>query len=1011
MKIDFSKQLKLFINRNHNKRIWYKIVCALACVVVFCTTYALILPVITKEKVLNCTEEALSGHVHTRLCKDENYNLVCGYADFVIHSHDPEKCFDNNGVLICSLEEISEHRHDENCYTIEKVLVCDNTDEDHEHTEECFEEQKLLTCDKPEAILHEHTDECFDKNGKLICGMTQVLKHEHTDKCYEKSKSVISASDDAGDTKAVSSTIDLKEYILSRDGSFTLVLFDKNGQLLNGGEVYVGDQYKLSLGVGLHGDGFEPGTYTYQLPGSLRIDPKTNIPVTNNAGEQFGSWSVDEQGFITFEFYENSNQQQNVAITIDMSFEFVAEDEQIDFDGNVYITVKKQPEELDEPESYVYKSGRINADNTISWSIEFQGNSENPLVGQTVTDELIGIEHEYTAGNKYAWAEVYYEDASGEWKYYSWRVSEPDAQWTDTGWTYVIPETITCLGCSNHTGTHTVALQNNWICYFYFKSTITDADATRFGNKVTVGDKEYTANVRTTTNTGIVKNGRLENGEFVWDVSFDIPGGNETTYYWYMWDAMDILLADGGRESTANDIHLGLVTATYNGQEIVVPDTDHATADDPFCWETWAESDESSGREMDIMHRCECTADTCIYWENGKCATRHWKARTHCRCWHEADPVAFRIRYTTQASADIIGAYGGNSAEIQNYIYLYDKEYKDGSWVNTEYAVDHDEIPIPGTFYKHLITEPSKDNQYIADFQITVNESYADLSNSDNEIVITDTMSDTLFYSSGSMHIIQSDAEGDSVVLTEDKDYTIEVSDDYHVLNITLSNPGAYKYTLKYSAAVNVSGRTGPIPYTNTAEIELWGKKYTSVSAEEHLTEYTSTAETFRVAIAKTDDTSVKLLLEGAEFGLYTEDGNRISTGLTDSVGYLAFQTDIRNGIIFQKNVPYYIQEIKAPIGYKLNDTKYWFYFADSDDADLIDKYPDIKRFPKTEKIYTGTFNLTNTQAEFVLPAAGGIGTKVFTVSGIAIIVTSVLFCGYGKREQKNRRGTKHQGQ
>lgn len=50
MRRNFLSEAQKYINKNRNRRTWKHIVIALACVVVFCTTYALILPAITTEK-------------------------------------------------------------------------------------------------------------------------------------------------------------------------------------------------------------------------------------------------------------------------------------------------------------------------------------------------------------------------------------------------------------------------------------------------------------------------------------------------------------------------------------------------------------------------------------------------------------------------------------------------------------------------------------------------------------------------------------------------------------------------------------------------------------------------------------------------------------------------------------------------------------------------------------------------------------------------------------------------
>ena len=207
-------------------------VSALGCVVVFCTTYALILPAITMEKngcsltehthtadcytqvtaVTRqepiCSLESLDLHEHTKDCFDENGEPVCGYADFVIHEHDAS-CYDEDGRLWCPLPEIEAHTHSEDCYATPQTLAV------HTHTDECYtteqgelicteatgaeeepaeaaeEAEPELICDQEEIMLHEHVPSCFDANDNLICGKTQVLEHVHSDACFETAEEAV----------------------------------------------------------------------------------------------------------------------------------------------------------------------------------------------------------------------------------------------------------------------------------------------------------------------------------------------------------------------------------------------------------------------------------------------------------------------------------------------------------------------------------------------------------------------------------------------------------------------------------------------------------------------------------------------------------------------------------------------------------------------------------------------------------------------------------------------------
>lgn len=79
-----SGQPEKYIQAHKRKRQWLSVVTGLACVVVFCVTYALILPAITltANQALTCPYEV---HRHEDSCYDGDGNLICGHADFAVH--------------------------------------------------------------------------------------------------------------------------------------------------------------------------------------------------------------------------------------------------------------------------------------------------------------------------------------------------------------------------------------------------------------------------------------------------------------------------------------------------------------------------------------------------------------------------------------------------------------------------------------------------------------------------------------------------------------------------------------------------------------------------------------------------------------------------------------------------------------------------------------------------------------------------------------------------------------
>ena len=112
MRKKYRKQVEQYAKQHHRRSAWRQFVRVMACIVVFCTTYALILPAITMEQTYNC---GLEAHVHAEGC----YETV----------------------------EIREQ-------------ICAETDPSHIHTEECYsiEQQQQLACILEE---HTHTDQCL----------------------------------------------------------------------------------------------------------------------------------------------------------------------------------------------------------------------------------------------------------------------------------------------------------------------------------------------------------------------------------------------------------------------------------------------------------------------------------------------------------------------------------------------------------------------------------------------------------------------------------------------------------------------------------------------------------------------------------------------------------------------------------------------------------------------------------------------------------------------------------
>lgn len=144
MRQDAMETAEQYKKAHQRKNRWYKVVTCLAAVVVFCTTYALILPAITMETKCDIPE-----HTHTDSC----YTQVTTVT---------------KKVLVCSADE--DHTHGEACYG--------TTEAPHTHTDECYSESGELICNLPTE-----SDETMGKT--LLCGGSETAPHQHTDACFE----------------------------------------------------------------------------------------------------------------------------------------------------------------------------------------------------------------------------------------------------------------------------------------------------------------------------------------------------------------------------------------------------------------------------------------------------------------------------------------------------------------------------------------------------------------------------------------------------------------------------------------------------------------------------------------------------------------------------------------------------------------------------------------------------------------------------------------------------------
>ena len=175
------RKIRQILKDRRTRRFFTRVVSSVAAIVVFVTTYAMILPAITLEKTAVCgTEE----HQHNDSCYEDR--LVCGQEESDGHHHD-DSCYSITSELTCGIQE---HRHssENGCYDADGNLVCQL--QEHVHEDSCYKEVKTLTCGREESEGHHHTDACYEK--VLVCGKEV---HTHSEKCYEESGGADHAED------------------------------------------------------------------------------------------------------------------------------------------------------------------------------------------------------------------------------------------------------------------------------------------------------------------------------------------------------------------------------------------------------------------------------------------------------------------------------------------------------------------------------------------------------------------------------------------------------------------------------------------------------------------------------------------------------------------------------------------------------------------------------------------------------------------------------------------------
>ncbi len=358
--------------------------------------------------------------------------------------------------------------------------------------------------------------------------------------------------------------------------------------------------------------------------------------------------------------------------------------------------------------------------------------------------------------------------------------------------------------------------------------------------------------------------------------------------------------------------------------------------------------------------------------------TNEDECENYCTHWRVKENVKIIIHYS-------------NTLDESN---LWIKNIEDESVLQNDALLNNSritsELNLSPIFSKSHSSDSSK-------YTITLNPDFYDLSR--QEVVIDDVMTGNAYYVTGSMTVLVTDKNGVTFPLQYGTDFTVEkVDGSAQHIRIHVANPGAYCYQFTYKTVAKSDGGAGEVK--NEAQVTLWGREF---CAEDY--SFSSSAEEYFVRMKKSEEDSGRAV-PGALYGLYSSTGELMVQGVTDALGECLFRGDPVNGFLLDRDCLYYLQEIEAPDGYEKNETRTWFYFAESDYEQSIRPLLEEARF-------TGVYGAEDEEAieieegqdeslsswilvtdrrikTYTLPQTGGVGTDEY------ITVAFLIFAGMG---------------
>ena len=880
-----------------------------------------------------------------------------------------------------------------------------------------------------------------------------VLRSSSTNNELKKtSKSplmLMQSTKQAQDTLGNSGTVqNLIDYLNSKEGGsyiFTLlnandhpVPQDSNGNYI----VHAGNTYKITLSASSP-EGFRKGTYEYRFPDEVELITIGDGAIVVNGTNTVGSWIIKDDNTLSITFNEKINNLSDVIISTTLGIVYPEELSEINFDGKINVIVEKPREEVEYTD--VKKWGiqgvpnneldpNKNNPDKIYWTIRIEGNQNSNIPGSTITDKT--LKHDWSYNHYYTDEDIAngitfgvaidYPGEESQWHTWTVYKDDPNLIWTENGWEYIMPQAIICD--KNANAQHTQVLGNNYYTYYIEYTTTPEridiAGQLGYANMVEVDNQSgegWAGFVHSEVKANIYKNGTLvtdaSGAKIVWEVKATIPKKDPTaqapTYKWMVSDTLTVRdKSDNPIYFADNELNISTITANYFGTIINVPEHSVATENDPYAYYTYPWTDgATNGRAIYIFMRCVCNEKGCAHMTNGNCGTwGYWDQygnyhnTDYCDCWNEIEDTTFTIVYETDVTKEI--AQLGSGYSVRNDVGIGDKEYPT-LWASSK-------IPIPGVVKK----EGHQPEGTLIKYSISVNEAKLNLTDG-APLVILDKMTNTLAFMRGSLFIKAIDEAGNEIYLQEDVDYTYTYNDSkdmatypgYHILKVTIKHPQPVTYILDYNTTIIMPKVDNPddfeaVRYSNDVSISLWGNQLTD-EADERLFPYLSIASNaYSVFVHKLSALDGTTPLAGAKFGLFNAQGGLIATAITGTDGRAYFETDVENGIVLREHKIYYIQELQAPPGYKLDNTKYEFCFCNQANGSCS-TFEELKNEHNLTRVpfdTVGHIDVKNELLNYDLPATGGIGIYPLILTGVIFIIIPLVY-RFVRRRKRERRG------